>query len=903
VLFSLTSNFILFPKWVEKPDSSKITIFNTHKKDFMMLKRIILLLIIGFPQLAQGQFTDNFSDGNFTSNPAWVGDTDKFIVESGVLRLNDTQAGQSYLATESSISLETQWEFWVRLTFTPSNNNHPKIYLVSDVQNLKGAINGYFIQIGKDGGDNKRLFLFRQDGTTATELLAGSQNLAPGTNNIIRIRVTRDNDGLWELWADASGDQLLIPQGSVSDLTHTETSWFGMVCNYTVSNANRFYFDDFVVSEIVPDLEPPRVNVVEVVSANQLNVHFSKLVEPATAEDTDNYFVNQGIGNPLTASIFPIQPNIVQLFFVQSFEENLFYELQIDNVEDFSGNLMEAYTGNFVLYVAQRYDLVFNELMADPTPEVGLPPFEYIELYNTSEFPVNIDGWILQHGTTKRVLPFAIVEPGGYVLLVAESAVQFFLPFGNVVGVPGLSTTALTNAGTSLILFDPNEQVVSFVNYSDRWYGNPAKANGGWSLEKIDPFNFCQGVGNWTASGNPLGGTPGAVNSVLGSNPDITPPDLLRIGSVDQTTIKLFFSETMDEDGLHGLSQAGNFGIGNILVVEPQLPDFSTALLTLETPLETGRIYEISLPSQVTDCAGNALNRRTARVAVPQPAVAFDVVINEVLFNPPDGGSRYIEIYNRSEKVFELKDHTISSKDTIQGFLTTIREISSESYLLFPGDYVVLTTNPDAVRNTFMTTRPHAFIGVGSMPSMTNTSGVLALANKSLVEIDLFAYHEDMQFALLTNKKGVALERVNFNRPTQDRSNWHSAAQSAGFGTPGYQNSQYSADFSSQHGEIEIYPEVFSPDSDGHDDLLTISYRFENPGYVATVRVFDSRGRLIRNLVRAELLAVNGAFTWDGTTDDYQKAPIGIYIIHLEVTDLTGKVNHYRKTAVLGGRL
>lgn len=862
-----------------------------------------LLIFLFLPLWAVAQFSDNFGDGNFTSNPPWVGDADKFIVESGVLRLNDTQAGQSYLATQTSLALETQWEFWVRLAFTPSTNNHPKIYLISDAQNLKGALNGYFIQIGRDGGDNKRLYLFRQDGETIIELLAGSQNLATTSNNIMRIRVTRDEEGVWDLWADGAGGQLFIPQGSVTDLTHTQTSWFGMVCNYTVSNANRFYFDDFVVSEIVPDLEPPVVNVLEVVSANQLNVHFSKLVEPNTAQDPDNYFVNQGIGNPLTATINPQQPNVVQLFFVNSFEENFYYELQSDNVEDFSGNVMVPFSGSFVLYVAQRNDLVFNELMADPTPEVGLPAFEYIELYNTSEFPVNIDGWVLQHGSTQRVLPFGLVQPGGFVLLVAEAAVSAFQPYGNVVGVPSLSTTALTNAGTSLLLFDREEHLVSFVNYSDSWYGNPAKAGGGWSLEKIDPMNFCQGAGNWTASESPLGGTPGAANSVLGSNPDTTPPNLLRIGYVDEVTVKLFFSETMNEEGLLGLAQAADFGLGNILAVQPLLPDFSSALLTLTTPLEAGRIYEINLPAQVTDCAGNQLSRRTARVAVPQVAEVFDVVINEVLFNPPDGGSRYIELFNRSEKVVELKNYTISSKDTIQGFLTTIREIISESYLLFPGDFVVLTTNPAAVLNTFMTTRPHAFIGLASMPSMTNTSGVLAFASKSLTEIDLFAYHEDMQFALLSNKKGVALERVNPNRPSQDRANWHSAAQSAGFGTPAYQNSQYSAELTSQVGEIEVYPEVFSPDSDGHDDLLTISYHFDNPGYVASVRIFDSRGRLIRTLARAELLAVNGAFTWDGTTDDYQKAPIGIYIIHLEVTNLSGKVNHYRKTAVLGGRL
>lgn len=868
----------------------------------MAFKTLLLLLFL-FPAIASGQFSDNFSDGNFNANPVWVGDTDKFIVESGVLRLNDNVAGQSYLATPSALALDAQWEFWVRIAFSPSNQNHPKIYLISNVQNLRGPLNGYYIQVGRDGTDNKRLFLFRQDGTTHTLLMTGNLNLASGTNNIIRVRVTRSQAGRWEVWADAAGGRFLVPQGSATDLTHTASSWFGLVCNYTVSNANRFYFDDFEVGNLVPDIVPPQVTAVEVLSANQLNIHFSKAVEPVTALNTGNYIVNQGIGSPLTASRISAQPNVVTLFFAQSFTENLVYQIQISNISDFSGNVMGVFSGSFLLYVAKRFDVVFNELMVNPTPQVGLPPFEYIEMFNTTGLPVNVSGWVLQHGTTRRTLPAAVIEPGGYLVLVAEGALQALARFGNVVGVSGLSSTALTNAGTSLLLYDQSNTLISFVNYSDQWYRNPAKINGGWSLEKIDPLNFCQGAENWRAAVNLQGGTPGTRNSIFAGNPDSDKPNLLRAGFIDALNVQLFFSETMNEQGLLALAGAGNFGLGNIVAVQPLLPDFVSAILTLEVPLVAGRMYEINLPAGLSDCAGNTINNRTAKVAIPQTAETFDVVINEVLFNPPDSGSRYIELYNRSEKVIELRNKTISSKDTIQNFLTGIREITTESYLFFPGEYVVLTESPEAVLATFMSSRPNAFIRVSSMPSMTNTWGILVLATKSLVEIDQFVYNENMHFALLNYKKGVALERVNYHRPTQDRSNWHSAAQSAGFGTPGYKNSQFSAGLVSQEGQIEVYPEVFSPDSDGHYDFLTISYRFDNPGFVAAVRIFDSRGRLVRNLARAELLAVSGVFTWDGTTDDYQKAPIGIYIIHLEITGLNGEVKHFRRTAVLGGRI
>ncbi|HPG32720.1 MAG TPA: FlgD immunoglobulin-like domain containing protein, partial [Lentimicrobium sp.] len=78
---------------------------------------------------------------------------------------------------------------------------------------------------------------------------------------------------------------------------------------------------------------------------------------------------------------------------------------------------------------------------------------------------------------------------------------------------------------------------------------------------------------------------------------------------------------------------------------------------------------------------------------------------------------------------------------------------------------------------------------------------------------------------------------------------------------------------------------------------------FSEPGYTATIRIFDSNGRQVRTLVKNEPAGVGNLFTWDGITDDHQKAPIGIYIIHIEIFNLGGKVKQFKKTAVLGGRL
>jgi len=734
--------------------------------------------------------------------------------------------------------------------------------------------------------------------------------LADGNNNLLQIKVTRDTTGNWKFWVDKTGNGLYIPQGSVYDNTYYSAKWFGLYCNYTASNSDAFYFDDVYVGDIITDTKELKVNYTVAVNSTTLDIYFNKVVDENSAQITANYWVD-GIGSPVIADRPEKKPYRVRLLFGEEFEQKTPYNINISNVSDYLKQFtIDDYKGIFHLYYPDRFDVVFNELMVNPTPTVELSPYRYIELYNTTNYYINTGGWSFISGNDNPViLPDGIIPPQGYLVLVREGDLPYFSNYENVmIFDPGYHY--LTSGGRTISLRDANGDIMHSVDYTDEWYKDPSKMQGGWSLEQIDPYNPCGGKGNWSASIDPKGGTPGKLNSIDDDNPDDNKPYLLRCGFIDPFNIVLVFSEPMDETTL---LSTGNYqinkGIGNPTNVSPVEPDFRKVKLLLPEKLKEGQIYRVEVTDDLTDCVGNKINmeKNITRVAVPHDAGLNDVVINEILFNPPQESSqRYIEIYNRSDKVIDLSNYYIASKDTVENKLeydVDDHRIAKESYLFFPRDYIVLTTNPGGVKKHYMTTNPDGFIRIGRMPRMTNDGGVAVFAHKSQKIIDMVVYSDDMHYPLLHDKSGVALERRNYDMPSCNESNWHSAAQNVGFGTPGFRNSQFTRHPNVIEDDITVKPDIFSPNNDGHNDVLNIYFKFEKPGYSANINIYDARGRRIKTLERGKLLATDDLIIWDGTNDNNQKADIGIYVIFIELYDPFGNVRQYKKSAVLAGRL
>lgn len=1124
---------------------------------------------------------DDFSDGDFTTNPTWEGTTADFTVNSlQRLQLNAANAGQSYLSTAYTPQslAEKEWNIWVKHDFSGSGSNNTRIYLssITPVLNHSGSSSagalGYYLLMGEAGPDDAiRLMRDGEAGTAPVQVAVGSAGLVAEPFEI-RIRVVRDALGNWSIFAAPDGGTGYLFEGQGFDNTYTVSGHFGILCNYTASNVDRFQFDDVYFGPIIPDVTPPEVLSASAEGENTLNLLFNEPLDAATAQNPSFYSVSDGVGAPTSAVVSLDNPAAVTLNFAGAFLPNTFLTLTVTGVEDLAGNTADGATAQFIYIIPiepNPGDIVINEMLVRATPPIGLPPYEFVELFNASENVYDLAGWEFVNTTTARTLPSYPLFPGEYVVLTSNEGVEQLSLFGDVIGINPWLT--LTNAADSLTLISPDQIVVDIVSYTDQWYGNPLLANGGVTLERINPFAPCSGSNNWQGAQTFTGGTPNAQNSVFDPTPDTTPPQLvghtffgdngvlvhfnepldpeILAGALDyllqpdlgeaslallnnNETLRLVFDEPFEpgvsytltligvadcsgntsldpieitlikgwapefgeliineilvrtsstvpspeaeyvelynrgerlldlsgirlENGtmngqplvesggyavltreaevnefegydvatlipVSGFPQLTNAGrtlrifdtnnivldevtytdqwyrddsksnggyslerinpdhpcsdednwraseapvghtagaINSVFSLEPDFrePDLQyvfvsgvaslelifdkqldaiseqtvqvevgiltsggftnlnydvvsatfiddgnrSLLVTFSGGFSAGVLYECRV-SGIQDCWGTTVPADSSideRFAVPEPHEAGDLIINEILFNPfADGGTDYVEIVNVSNRNIGLQGWQLANEAT--GTVSNYRLVTDLPLVLFPGEYLVLTQRKSGVVPFYPDAREDRVVEMASLPAYNNGDGVVILADPENEVIDRVPYDEDMHFPLLRDVKGVSLERLDFFRDSEDETNWQSASEVVGFGTPGYENSQVSVAI--PDGVLSITPEVFSPDNDGFDDQLLISYEMARDGFTGSIRIFDDLGRPVRRVAHNVLLGSSGTFSWDGFTDDRLKAGIGIYIVFFEAFHPDGEVIQEKAAAVLG---
>jgi len=166
---------------------------------------------------ADVELIDSFTDGDFTSNPAWSGSTSSWQIvtdsdaaagatNSFTLRLNAPAVSQTeYLSVQRTGTWgnEQSWGFWLgRRVQNSTDANHSLIWLFANESDLlSSTVDGYRIKYGDNTTD--KVILQRIDNSTSTNILSSSGSGFNGTDYGFLIRVTRTSTGLWTLYTSA----------------------------------------------------------------------------------------------------------------------------------------------------------------------------------------------------------------------------------------------------------------------------------------------------------------------------------------------------------------------------------------------------------------------------------------------------------------------------------------------------------------------------------------------------------------------------------------------------------------------------------------------------------------------------------------------------------------------------
>lgn len=271
-----------------------------------------------------------------------------------------------------------------------------------------------------------------------------------------------------------------------------------------------------------------------------------------------------------------------------------------------------------------------------------------------------------------------------------------------------------------------------------------------------------------------------------------------------------------------------------------------------------------------------------------------DIVINEIMFDPNDDNSEFIEFLNLSDDSVNVGGWEVVDENGNNYRLSQIPLlVPGNSFFLLAADSLVLSKY--GLDESFLKT----IVGVSSL-GLVNTGELILLKDVKGNVIDSVWYSDKWHNDNFGITKNISLERINPNLGANDPSNWSSSVNSIG-ATPGNQNSIYTVNPNIE-SNISVSPNPFSPDNDGFEDFTIINYKLTQATSQVRIKIFDNKGRLVRTLANNQASGSSGSIIFDGLEDDGQTLRIGIYIIFLEAINEGSGVVESMKTVVVVAR-
>lgn len=480
-----------------------------------IIRFVLFLSLIVYSDRISAQLVDDFSDGDFTNGPSWTGDTDDFVVNiNGELQLMAPEAGESSLFTTLSYPDTIQLDMTFRLEMSPSSSNFGLIYLgLDDID--PSVANGYYLQIG-ESGSNDAIKLYRLDSGSEILLATASDGAISSDPAQARISVTIYPDGLWSFSTDYDLSGFNELEFEVMDDTHSFSGLniFGVYCEYTETRKENFFYDDISIMKFEQDETGPLLTNLSVTGDKTILLSFNEKIDATTAENLDNYIVDQGLGSPSGAISDGVK---VFLTFDNTFLSGTPYQLAILNVEDENGNAIIPIAEPFIVTVFPNIgDLAISEILSDPYSGGT----DFVEIYNKSDNFINLNGLIISNinkEEEKKIDQDIELLPDEYICFTEDK--EFLIstyPTHDVDQIIEVDLPSFNNdsGNVSLSHSSASTDYIDQFDYDEGLHFELLDDTEGVSLERISFTADTQSEDNWHSASTTAGlATPGIANS------------------------------------------------------------------------------------------------------------------------------------------------------------------------------------------------------------------------------------------------------------------------------------------------------------------------------------------------------------------------------------------------------
>lgn len=529
---------------------------------------------------------------------------------------------------------------------------------------------------------------------------------------------------------------------------------------------------------------------------------------------------------------------------------------------------------------------------------------EFVEIYNLNSLAVDLSGWQVGDSTEQDLLTDAgyglLLEPQQYGIILDRGYFENSTSYDSLIPPDALIITIDDGSFGSFGLSNSKAEFILLINSSEdtvQTYQYSIDNIPGHSDEKIilSEDNSVQNWGNSTT----LNGTPGSKNSIAPKDVDL----LISQFSFLETTF--IVGETIRFEALiknNGQQTVNGFQLQKFYDLDVnERPDSVEIIETVDYPNSINHSDSLILEGQFDDVPAGQVsfgieivvpndeditnNVKTKTVFVTDP-VNLRIIINEIMAAPNSNEAEWIEVFNPGASNINMASiYFADSRDTVK--------LSKEDLILRPGEYLV-AGGDSAISNQYNISYENLTI-VSGFPTLNNSFDDLKLLNNFNFVYDRVSYTDEWYGREVD--QGISLERINPELNGQISVNWAASVDFSG-STPGRINSVFATILPTE-SQLQINPNPFSPDGDGFEDVTIIQINIPVETAFINIRIYDTRGRLIRFLADSIPSAHQAQFVWDGKDDNFRVARIGAYICLVEALNSNKNVIKQLKSTII----